>query len=258
MSDDHTAPEEAPDTPTPTEDAPDTGQAPEAEETEAVDLDNFDLAQIPEDADRQWFEEKYNALRSDYSRKTQRIAETRKQAEQKQAQADAIFEAVRNPNHPDHSRIMEELGLEEVSDEPDDDFEDDPHDRRLSALEQRLEAEAQAKAEQARAAQLEDILTDRIDTVQNREGIEFTPEELKFLVNAAAASPDDQGMPDIDAAYRDLKKVLATRQKSWLESKKAPRSPGRGLPASRELDITNRDERLAQTAAAVEAAMNRE
>lgn len=254
MSDEPTAPADEQDQPTPTDEAPIEGQAPEAEQVEAVDLDNFDLAQVPEDAGREWFEGRYRDLRGDYTRKTQELAEQRKQVS-------AIVDAIRDPNHPQHSDVMDYLGLETVE-EDNDEYgldEDEPLgvlEQRLARLEAEREAQAQAIAEQQAESELEDYLEERISDLQRREGIdEFSEQELRLLVNAAVASPDSSGKPDVEGAFEALKGAYAAKQKAWLSSKTAPRVPGAGVPASAELDVTDRAKRLSEMERIAEAAM---
>lgn len=255
MSDDQAAPAEEQDKPDAAVEAPETGQAEtEAEEKPSVDLEDFSLTQIPEDAGREWFEDKYNDLRSSFTQKTQALAEQRKQVE---AQI-AFVEALRDPDHPSHKVALAQIGLEleDVEDDDDLDFDDESElEQRLAALEAEREQQAQSLAEQQQAEQLDSLLAERIDDLQRREGVEFNDDELSFLVNAGVANMTQDG-PDIDGAYKTLKSILANRQKQWVESKtNAPRTPSGGVPAERELDLTDRSARLQAARERAEAAL---
>src|SRR5438093_1467629 len=58
---------------------PDTGQTEEAQES----FTDFDPAKdIPEDADKAWFEKQYNELRSGWTQKTQGLARERQEAQE--------------------------------------------------------------------------------------------------------------------------------------------------------------------------------
>jgi hypothetical protein len=259
--DEPTAPADEQDQPTPTDDATPEVQAPEAEQAEAevegIDLDNFDLAQVPEDADREWFEARYGDLRSDYTRKTQELADQRKQVS-------AIVDAIKDPEHPSHAEVMDYLGLEFADDEDAEESEYDFDEgdplaeirQEIAALKQEREQEQQFLSQQQQEAALEDYLESSITDLQRREGIdEFNDDELALLVNAAVAMPNEQGQPDIDAAYARFKGAFAARQKAWMGSKRAPRAPGDGVPGSAELDVTDRSQRLSESERIAQAAM---
>lgn len=257
MDDPQQAPDEDQDQPTTPEDAPE-GTAPEGE---ASPLDeDFDLSQVPEDADREWIATRHRDLRADYTRKTQALAEQRKQVEaelekaQQAQQAQAILAAARDPEHPQHRQALDYLGLE-VDDE-DDDFEPDSGlERRLAALEAQRQQDSQRFAESQKQAQREALILERFDDARNKVGRDFDESELRFLLAYAESNPDEQGHPDVDAAVEQLKLLYGGEQKRWTSSKKAPRTPGGGTPAERDVDITDQDARLAEATRIAEAAM---
>jgi len=253
MDDAPTAPDEDQDQPIAEADAPDTGQA-ETDAGEAeVNLDDFDLAQVPESADRDWFETRYKDLRADYTRKTQALAEQRTQVQ-------TVIEAAQNPNHAQHQEALEYLGLELAEeDDTEDEYDDDPLapiQQEIAALKQAEQQRAEMLNAQQAETQLEDYLEGEITDLQRAEGIdEFSEAELRILVNAAVSSPDQRGNPDVRGAYAALQEAYGSRQKAWLSSKKAPRAPGAGVPGSAELDITDRSARLDEATRIAEAAM---
>lgn len=255
MSDDPTGPTEEADNPTPENEAPDTGQAEATGNETEADLESFDLSQVPEDADREWFESQVKNLRSDYTRKTQTLAEQRKQVQEERA----FVEAVRDPSNPKHAEALEALGLELAGDDDDepDDFDDEQPwsklEKEVAALKAEREREQMTAQEQARAEQLENILVERIDEVQNAEGREFSDPELRFILNYETG---EDGLPDVQKGVEGLKQYLADQKKSWANSKKnPPRGPGGGVPGSRELDITDSATRQNLAAEVAAAAM---
>lgn len=255
MPDEPTAPADEQDQPIAEAEAPDVQDKPEAEAGEAVNLDDFDLAQVPDDADRSWFEDRYKDLRADYTRKTQALAEQRSQVQ-------AVIEAAQDPEHPQHQEALEYLGLELAEDDDyddEDEFDDDPLgpiQQEIAELRAAEEARQEAYFNQQAEAQLEDYLESEITDLQRSEGIdEFSDAELRILVNAAVASPDPEGRPDVRGAYDALKEAYGSRQKAWLSSKTAPRAPGAGVPASAELDVTDRSARIDEATRIAEAAM---
>lgn len=238
------------------EDQPEAPEAPETDQPEGEQVEdsfeNFDLGGIPEDADRDWFAERVKAFQSDYTRKTQAAAEARKQAL-------TVLEAAQDPNHPNHAEVMDYLGFEVADDDLEQDEDEDdplsPLEQRLAALEARDQQAAQAAQQAQQQEVYEDALVDRLETLQGVEGVEFTEDELALIVNAAQAIPDDEGLPNVEQAYKLLTGAYAKRQKAYLNGKKnAPRPPGRGVPASRELDISDPQARLDAARAAIERA----
>lgn len=248
MSDETTTPDvqdqsvESPDT-------PEVQPASENSENESS-FDEFDLSSVPEDADREWFGKRVDAFQKDYTRKTQKLAEER-------TQASALVEAIRDPDHPAHEQVMSELGYQptRASEYEDDDYLQDDPDEKISALEQRLAAqEQQQQMARAQEAQV-DYLAEEIESIQEREDVEFSEEEVDWIATYASVNPNPQGQPDVAKAHRALKGLYDQQQKRYLESKKAPRLPGNGVPAMRDVDLSNREARIEYAEQVAEAAL---
>lgn len=243
------APEEIQDQPD-TPDASDSGISVEHEDGQQAE---FDPSSLPPEA-QEYLSTREREMQGDYTRKTQAIAEERRQAQF----AQAFHEAILDPNHPQHEEalgILQQRGILDIED-PDPGFEDeDVTARRLEALEQRLQQEDAQRQNQ----QLEDyVLThvaDEIQAIQDSEGREFSDEELTILDTVARRNPDGQGLPNVDYAYKVLKAHNDSQKKSWVSSKRTPRPPGGGPAARQQFDPRDPAQRREASIAAAEAAI---
>lgn len=231
-------------------------QAPEAaepEQPEAEEKDSSsDLSDFPDEA-REYIERREKEMQADYTRKTQALAEERKAAQQ----AQTIVNAASNPNHPDHEQALAILGLE-VGDDDDDEYVDEEDALRadVEALKDAYLAEQERSEQQAFQDAEDDFVSERIEALEEKEGLEFSDEELQLLYDAALSNRKDDGEPDVDGAYGLLKRVYDTRQKEWVHSKQTPRQPGSGRAASRKLNLDNREERISYAAEVAAGAIN--
>ena len=202
-----------------------------------------------EDTPQENWEKRYQDLQPEYTRATQEAAQLR-----------AVYEAARNPNHPQHKDALDALGLEvEAGDEDETEYLDETEElrRELEALKGRF-SEQDEQAQQAAFHQAEaEFLDNRISELEKKEGREFTDHETALLVAAAVADRADDGEPQVEAAFEALKHVLDEGRERYLESKKAPRAPGQGASASQKLDFSNEEAVLERAAAAAQAAMER-
>lgn len=224
--------------------APDTGQA-EGEES----FTDFDPSEIPEDADRDWFEEKYKELRAGFTQKTQEFGETRREAEQLRQFRDAVANpqvapAVLAQLGYTEKQILEMYGYQ-PEEEDDDEFADP--DQRIDRLEQTLAQREQADQAERYEEEVTDHIAGQIEQLEQKEGREFDPEEHQLLDTYARAYAVN-GVPDVEGAHKLLSGILDSRQKQWLESKKTGRPPGGGKPGSRTVDLSKetKEERMAR------------
>lgn len=215
----------------PEQDTPSEGTAPENTEDTP--------AESQEDAVD--YEKRYNDLRPEYDRTQQLVAAARgDHGEAAQAQA------------------LEALGLafdEDEDDEPEDeDFEFADPDERIERLESHL-AEREEADQQAQLQEMEDnFLLEGIEALEKREGRELSDEEFSALARMARAERLDNGVPDIEGAYESLEGLAKSRHQAWLESKKTSRKPSSGVTASRDVDLSTPEARIAAAAEAAEAA----
>lgn len=209
--------------------------APQSEETPGIESgpeDNGTPAETP-DID---FEQRYNDLRSEFDRRNAQYSE----AEQLQA-------ALSGAAGPEaQSQVLAAFGIELEGDEDFDEFDDlgefDP-DARIDRLEAMLEEQQMAAQEEAMAEAEVEYLTEGIEALEEKEGREFSDQEIAVLASVARANTDENGVPDLDAAHAHLTELLQDRQSAWVQSKKAKR-PGSGIAADRAVDLDNEEDRV--------------
>lgn len=213
----------------------------------------FDPSSLPPEV-QEYLTNREREMQGDYTRKTQAVAEERRQAQF----AQAFHEAILDPDHPQHEEalgILQQRGILDIED-PDPGLEDeDAMQRRLDALEQRLSQEDQQRQNQ----QLEDYVlghvADGIQAIQDSEGREFSDEELTILDTVARRNPGPDGLPNVDYANKVLKAHNDQQKKSWVSSKRTPRPPGGGPAARQQFDPRDPAQRREASIAAAEAAI---
>lgn len=209
--------------------------APQNEETPGIESgpeDNGTPAETP-DID---FEQRYNDLRSEFDRRNQQYSE----AEQLQA-------ALSGAAGPDaQAQVLAAFGIE-LEDEADlnefDDLDEFDPDARIDRLEALLEDQQMAAEEEAMAEAEVEYLTEGIEALEQQEGREFSDQEIATLASIARANPDENGVPDLEAAHAHLTELIQDRQSAWVQSKKAKR-PGSGIAADRAVDLDNEEARI--------------
>lgn len=227
--------------------------APEAPETdqptggEESFTDSYNPAELPDEA-RGAYEEAYKRLQGAYTQKTQSLAEERREAEQSRQ----MMAALQNPQT--RAAVLQQFGIEMVDDEDElPDEEPDLYDRleRVEGqLTQREQAEQQARQQEA----VTDFVAEQIESLEKSEDREFDAKEHQLLDAYAKAFPTPEGYPNVKGAYELLTGIVSERQKAWVESKKAPRRPANGTPASQAADLSNPETRRQRMAEAAEAA----
>jgi uncharacterized protein YciU (UPF0263 family) len=219
--------------------APETGQATEAQES----FTDFDPAKdIPEDAGKDWFEQKYNELRSGFTQKTQGLAQERQEAQELREFA----EAMQDPATRD--AILEQQFGYQFEDEGEEEFLD-PEDElrnRVEQLEGHLTQQQQAELASQQENEVTEYVAEEIEALEKSQGkdFEFSPEELAFISTYAHTHPAQNGAPDVRGANDALNKILDQRKQGWIESKKSPRRISQGTAAQKTVEPKDRGERM--------------
>lgn len=206
-------------------------------------------------------EARYKSMQADYTRKTQELAEQRREAEN----AMAWVEALQNEETRNDAlrQLAEELGPEvvaeaagfEVAQDTEDELDfsqfEEPgaYDPRVDQLEAELNAFKQAQEEQAILQEIESYTEEEM----TRLGIDSEAEQRAVLSIAATLDLDREGFPQIEAASQMLEELYGSKQKEWIGSKKASRPPLQGQAGEEAFDFSNEDERRKHLAALIEA-----
>lgn len=234
----------------PTEGNPDI-EAPVADEPVAEDtFTSVKPDELPEE-----LQATYKSLQADYTRKTQTLAEQRREAEQ----ATEFWNAIRSQDPNAIRQIADVYGQETVLDALgyalDEDEPDTPTDpveelrARLEGLEGQLTQKEQKAQEEALLAQIE------ADITKQFSGLDLADEEQEIVTAHAltAGYVTPEGFPDVKKAYEDFTRVLEGRQKKWVEGKRAPRTPVQGTAGSEKVDLNDEEARRSLIASMLEA-----
>lgn len=232
MPDDTTAPEDS-GQPVESTEAPEEGQANEAQES----FTDFDPAtDIPEDADKAWFENQYNELRKGFTQKTQGIAQERQEAQEYRD----FITAIQNDPAARDAWLQQEFGYEFDDGEPEEFL--DPEDElraRLENVEGALTHQQQEEVQAQQSAQATDEIAEGIESLEKSfgDGFEFEPKTLK-AISSYAEVHGPQAIPEIGETFKGF-------VDEWIASKKGgPRRISQGSPARKAIDPTNQEERF--------------
>lgn len=233
------------------EDKPESDSAPESGTSADT---SFAEVTIPDDAGREWFEKQYGELRSDYTRKTQALAEERKQIEQYRQEAElmARLRSDETTQAQVFRELAERLGYD-LDDDEDDEYEDSFRDPRVDQL--LAEREEQQKAQEL--ASLESHIDHQIDEIAKRENLQVSDKTRDWLfAKVLSLPPRADGNPDVESAVADFRVIQDEWQKSYVESKRTPVAPGVGQAGVPKFDPTDEKQRRQAMAAIIEARQN--
>lgn len=216
--------------------------------------ESYDPASVPAEV-RPQLEAAYNLMRADYTRKRQADAESVREAQQ----AMTILEGLQDPERA--PEILRILGIDVNPQGPQQDpFEDsydyvDPNER-IDQLQAQL-AQRDEYAQMQAAEEAEDAyVAEQIESLEGQLNRQFSDEEIGLLYLYADQNRDVNGIPDVQAASALLDGVFATRQKEMLSPKaNAPRTPGQGRAASRNIDTSTEEGMLKLAEQVAEEAM---
>ena len=206
-------------------------------------------------------ESRYKSMQADYTRKTQELSELRREAEA----ATEFFNALSDEDMREDAlrQLAEYVGPEtlaaaagfEVADEDNlegefaDEFGEPASDPRVDQLAAEWESYKEAQQEQAILQEIESFT----DQEMTRLGVEDDAEQRAVLSIAATMDLDREGFPQLEAAKQMLDELYGSKQKQWIDSKKAPRQPLQGEQAEEGFDFSDADERRKRIAALIEA-----
>jgi oligoendopeptidase F len=232
------------------QDQPVVPEAPETDQPTGTDeesfTDSYNPNEVPEEL-RPQLEAAYKQLQSAYTSKTQSLAQERQEAEQ----AREVLAALADPNR--QAEVLQYFGISLADDDEENLFPEEPDaNQRLDQLEQMLAAQQeQQQAIQASEQELGYIAAE-IEGLEKSHGREFSAEEHQFLADIARANAAPNGAPDVQKAGELLSALYKQQEKAVLEARKAPRRMSPGSPGSKAPDLSNKEERRAAMAEAVD------
>lgn len=186
------------------------------------------------------YESRYKDLQAEYTRSKQEMAQQRE-----------LIQALQSDDEEDRRYALERLGYELPDEEEDyeepDQSEFDRYlderlqarlDERLTPLEQQiLQREEIESRQQEVEADFEDF-TEQLENLQDKEGREFTAEELELLHDYSMVRRNSDGRRDVEGAYKALLGYAEGASQRILESKKAAQAKA-GMPALEEIDLSD-------------------
>lgn len=200
----------------------------------------------------------YKSMQADYTRKTQELAELRREAEQSMEFMRALEDEESRTSAL--RQLAEAVGQEtfltaagyEVDGEDNGLEEDDDFsfaDPRVDKLAAEWESYKQSQEERSILSEIESFT----ESEMARLDVSSDAEQQAVLSIAATMELDRNGLPQIEAAKSVLADLYGEQQQSWIKSKKAPRQPLQGSQGEQTYDFSNEDERRARFAALLEA-----
>lgn len=212
--------------------------SPSAQEDRFHDLD---LSRIPDDTDpREWAVQREREMQQAFTRRTQEAAEARREAEQ-------VLEALQDPET--RPIILERLGVQVADPQqtvtepeyPDPESELRTElDQLKGYLQEREDAEWNDQLEHAE----QQFIGDRINEIAAREGRTFSEAEKNLITSYGKANRLQDGEPNLEDGYKLILEHEKVAKERYLESKRAPRKPGGGVPAARQVDPENEEAEL--------------
>lgn len=211
---------------------PDEGLAPAEQDTpiNAAPEEGKPAEEVPAGTDN--WEQRYNDLRPEFDRRN------------------ALLTAAEGQQGPEaQAQALRQLGIEvqEEEAEAEPDPWEDPTERleqRLTAQEERLTQREEAE-QQAHFAQLEDsYIKSTLGEIETKEGHKLSEAEARVVRNAALANRLDDGRPDLQGAFDDLKGIRSAAAEEYRASKNTPLPPV-GSAGEEKLDTRNPEQRRA-------------
>lgn len=238
MPDDALAPDDSGQA-TEVEETPETGQVDETQES----FTDFDPAKdIPEDADRDWFENQYNELRKGWTQKVQGVAQERQEAQEYRE----FLTAIQNDPAARDAWLQQEFGYE--FEDGEQEFLDPEEELRaeVEALKGHLSQQQEEQLASQQSNELVEYIDAELDALEKTQGkdFKFSDEEASFLTTYANTHPLPNGAPDVQGAAQALQQIVDKRQEQWIASKKSGRRISQGAPARKAIDPTNQEERF--------------
>lgn len=178
------------------------------------------------------WEQRYNDLRPEFDRRN------------------ALLTAAEGQQGPEaQAQALRQLGVEVEMAEEEEQEEDDPFEDPAERLEKRLQAQEERlnqREEQEQEAHFqkmeEDFIEKTLDEIAGKEGVKLSARETKVIANNALANRLENGEPDLQGAFDDLKGIKSEAAEQYRQSKDSPAAPV-GSAGEDKIDFSNPDAR---------------
>lgn len=214
-------PDEATPAPEETQDTPSV----ETASTEEKPVEEAPAASDP-------WEQRYNDLRPEFDRRN------------------ALLSAAEGQQGPEaQAQALRQLGVEvemaEAEDDKDDEFLSDVErlEQRLAAQEEKFTQREQQEQEAHFQKLEETFIESTLSEIEGKESVKLSERETKVVVNNALANRLENGEPDLQGAFDDLKGIKSAARDEYLASKKNVPAPPIGSAGEDKIDFSNPDAR---------------
>lgn len=234
------APLETEDQPT-IDEAPDTGTSHEFEAP-------FDINSIEDEAVRGELDRRLKEMQGAFTKKTQSLAEERKQFQQAQQYIESL-----QTDPATRKQLLAELAADQGYELPDDE-EADPYDR----IQARLDA-AEAREQARDKREQETVFVQTLEAQVEKDFAELgdlTEKQQKLIVDAAVSRGlTDEGFLDVKGVYQDFLEAAQAPNKAYRKSKQAPHVARAGVAGQAKVDLRDPEARSKHMLALVQAGM---
>lgn len=167
------------------------------------------------------YESRYNNLRPDYDRKSQRLAELEAEREQ----------------------WLQSQQVPEDDDQYEYEYEDPVARHEIAELKALLSKQQEETQRQQAAEREAAFVNKEIERIEKEQEEEFSDDEWETLGILSERYRNEKGEPDIDRAYERLfGKIVQPRREKYVSTKKA-RKPAAGSPAAQSIDLDDPKQR---------------
>lgn len=192
------------------------------------------------------WENQYNELRGDYTKKTQKLSEYER-----------TIQDLQSGDPERQGKALQSLGLLEEEEEEDFDFDEGDESEsallaRLARLEQKLQSQDAASQEESAINAEVDYLDTELTKIEKKIGRELEEDEVQLYGYVATQMRDEEGRPDVAAAHKFLSEQNERNFERYKASKSAPQLPT-GKPGEEKLDLDDPDVRVKYMAERVKA-----
>lgn len=198
------------------------------------------------------FERAYGQLQPEYTRSRQELSEYRERL----SEFEQVFSDLHDSDPEIQRAAMDYLGLELDTGSPEsghadefvDPLEEELHQLRgeVDNLRSARELEASERQVQELSEMRNDYIGEAIGFIEQSLNREFTAQEEQVLGNLAIAMEDEEGVPNVQAAYQLLyENVLESERARWIASKTGAAQPPAGTSIPADQKPTTKAERIA-------------
>lgn len=226
-------------------DSPENNGGGEGSQQESSFLDDYDLGEVSDEA-RPAVEAYVKRLSAGYTRQRQQDAQVVRSAQDAQLIVDALMDPERR------GPVAEMLGLD-LSPQEEEDLEEefDFRDPRVDALLAQQQQDREVSAAEERVKAENAYVTEQIEGLEGRlqrdladPKFEFSDEELEALYLFADEHRNEQGAPDVEAAFRLLEALGGSyHQRASKPRPRPPRRVGGGGAGEQTVDLSDEEKR---------------